>query len=182
MHYKKGQQLETAREARRFMVAHPGCRVETDKGLLFKWSANEAHFVHLVLGRWEPITPNAVDAPFTIIDEPVVSAKNAQSTERLDLQTGEVRAVEKQPEWVPTIKKKHWFNIDEVVAWSNSSLPEKLELIYRNAQKVRAEAPSWSAMDNFECYLPLTEAHEMRLNYALQIGATVKYLPKKEGV
>lgn len=176
MQYKKDQKLETAKEARKCMVAHPGCRVQTDKGLLFKWSTDEAHFVNYVNGRWEPITPYTIDAPFTIIDDPNCSELSNSSTNtewgsvrwdvHLDTKTkrGRLEYIFKGQKWID-----FWY------------LNHAMKHICENAQQVKGEPPEWSAMDGFHCYLPLTETQEMRLKYALQIGATVEYLPK-EGV
>lgn len=174
--YKKGQQLETALEARRFMVAYPGCSVEGSNGGSYQWNNHACNFEYLNrrarfwcrVPEYEIFHRDEALTPFTIIDEP-------EQAERLDPQTGEVRPVvmannthttPKQPEWV-CLKASYHQAIDA------------LQHICKHAQQVRGNAPEWSALQGFHSYLPLTETQEMRLKYVLQIGATVEYLPKE---
>lgn len=200
--YKKNQQLQTAIEARRFMVANPGCRVKCTFGYFYRWSNGAAQFEVQTIPNNTPwgITgyPDEVTAPFAIIDEP-------EETERLDLQTGEVRQVSalkaaitewKQPEWVrvkvsqqnPPIRPMDDVHISEAVA---------LQHICQHAQQVRITWPEWVGGEVE--YLPSQEGElygelvgintvppvfpamydAKHIFFALQIGAVVEYLPKE---
>lgn len=182
------KQLQTALEARRWMVANPKHTVTDKYGKLhYWWDDFECKF----FSEAEVVIISDIFAPFTIIDEPTVRESRTTQT---DPQTGELYSADwvggKQPEWVrvyvadenpvrPKVGEPFVGEMEYV--WANK--PEKcLKHICQHAQQVRITWPEWeydrakemeSALDLFN------RKSRMKLLYALQIGAVVEYLPKE---
>ncbi len=201
--YKKGQQLQTALEARRFMVAHPGCRVKDSLGYLWKFDIlSTASFVRFDQEQelWQTLAClDNHDAPFTIIDEPQYHTADALGDA---IKSSMVTADKlKQPvEWVrvtinPDSGQTHkplqgFVPVSNKPAFIFDNERSALQHICQLAQQVRITWPEWSIYQVPHEYTIGKETELywlMIIEFALRNKATVEYLPRvseqpKEGL
>ena len=166
------KQLQTALEARRWMVANPKHTVTDKYGKLhYWWDDSECKF----FSEAEVVIISDIFAPFTIIDEPTVRESRTTQT---DPQTGELYSAD----WVRVQVSAAAYGMTQTPTHRWAVTPsEALQHICQQAKQVRITWPEWSSTSTSEHKIYRHFANEvaMEIFFALQIGAVVEYLPKE---